>query len=206
MRHTVPASPDAEDFANAHATHKRQLMPPEPADAAPSKTRRKQQMHALRDLGGELVALGSSQLGRMALPEDILAAVRACQAITAHGARRRQLQYLGKLLRQVDSAPIVEGLAAIRGQSAAADARFQQLERWRSRLLADEGVLQEIKTRYPQADLTHLRQLRRNALKEQESANSTAKNFRALFQALKALVESTASAEQEFTDAAWQPH
>ena len=152
----------------------------------PSKTKQKEAMHELRDLGAELVELSVGQLKRIDLPENILQAVRDCQKITAHGARRRQIQYLGKLMRGTDDAPIRAGLALLRGESAAETARLHRLERTRARLLEDESCLSEIATRWPQADLQQLRQLRRNALKEQEGGKPP-KNFRAIFQVLQEL-------------------
>lgn len=152
----------------------------------PSKTKQKEAMHALRDLGAELVELSIGQLKRINLPENIFEAVRACQKITAHGARRRQIQYLGKLMRTTDDEPIRAGLALIRGESSAETARLHRLERFRTRLLEDESVLTEIAALWPSVDLQHLRQLRRNALKEQEG-NKPPKNFRAIFQVLQEL-------------------
>lgn len=152
----------------------------------PSKTKQKEAMHELRDLGAELVELSVGQLKRINLPENIFDAVRECQKITAHGARRRQIQYLGKLMRGVDDAPIRAGLALLRGESAAETARLHRLERLRTRLLEDEAALSDIAALWPQADLQHLRQLRRNALKEQEN-NKPPKNFRAIFQVLQEL-------------------
>ena len=154
--------------------------------ARPSKTKKKAAMHELQDLGAELVALSIGQLKRINLPEEILGAVRECQKITAHGARRRQLQYLGKLMRSADDEPIRAGLALIRGESSAETARLHRLERTRTRLLEDEGFLSEIAATWPGADLQQLRQLRRNALKEQE-AGKPPKNFRAIFQVLQEL-------------------
>jgi ribosome-associated protein len=152
----------------------------------PSKTKMKEAMHELRDLGAELVDLSVGQLKRVNLPEDLLAAVRECQKITSHGARRRQIMYIGKMLRNVDEEPIRAGLALIRGDSAAENARLHRLERMRTRLLEDEAVLSEIAATWPGVDLQHLRQLRRNAVKEQEG-NKPPKNFRALFQVLQDL-------------------
>lgn len=158
----------------------------EELEALPSKTEIKAAMHALRDLGAELVELAPSQLKRINLPEDLLAAVLECQKITSHGARRRQFQYVGKLMRGVDEEPILAGLAVLRGESAAENAKLHRLEKLRERLLADENVLREIADRHPDVDIQHLRQLRRNALKEQE-LNKPPRNFRALFQVLKEL-------------------
>jgi len=154
----------------------------------PSKTRRKEAMHELQDLGAALVELSPGQLKRINLPEDLLAAVRDWQRFTKHEAKRRQLQYIGKLMRSLDPEPIQAGLALLRGESAEETARLHRRERLRTRLLEDEKVLSEIAAAWPHADLTHLRQLRRNALKEQE-AGKPPKSFRQIFQVLKELEE-----------------
>lgn len=163
-------------------------------DKRPSKTQIKQAMHGLRDLGSELCELSPGQLKKINLPEDLYTAVRDYQRFNAHGARRRQIQYIGKLMRGIDPEPIEAGLALLRGESAQENAKLHRLETLRTRLLADEKVLQEIASDYPHADLTHLRQLRRNALKEQE-LNKPPKNFRALFQVLKELETQDTSGE-----------
>jgi ribosome-associated protein len=165
----------------------------------PSKTKQKEAMHELRDLGAELVELSVGQLKRINLPENIFDAVRDCQKITAHGARRRQIQYLGKLMRGVDDEPIRAGLAMLRGESSAEIARLHRLERFRLRLLDDEAVLAEIAAQWPGVDLQHLRTLRRNALKEKEN-NKPPKNFRAIFQLLQELDQKGAPAIEENTD------
>lgn len=165
----------------------------------PSKTKQKEAMHELRDLGAELVELSVGQLKKINLPENIYETVRECQKITAHGARRRQIQYLGKLMRGVDDEPIRAGLALLRGESSAETARLHRLERTRQRLLEDETTLATIAATWPGADLQHLRQLRRNALKEQEG-NKPPKNFRAIFQVLQELDSQPAPAEPEDDD------
>ncbi len=168
-----------------------------PDDYQPtSKTKRKEAMHELRDLGGELVELSVGQLKKIDLPEELLNAVRDCQKISAHGARRRQMQYIGKLMRGVDDEPIRAGLALLRGESAAETARLHRLERFRTRLLEDESVLTEIGDTWPGTDLQHLRQLRRNALKERNE-NKPPKNYRAIFQFLKELDEQGASSDAD---------
>ena len=165
----------------------------------PSKTKQKEVMHELRDLGAELVELSVGQLKRINLPENIYDTVRECQKITAHGARRRQIQYLGKLMRGVDDEPIRAGLALLRGESSAETARLHRLERLRVRLLEDEAVLTEIAAQWPCVDLQHLRTLRRNALKEKEN-NKPPKNFRAIFQILQELDQKGAPAAEEGSD------
>lgn len=154
----------------------------------PSKSQKKREMTALQDLGAELVELGRDQLKKIDLPDDLREAVRDAQRITAHEARRRQLQYIGRLMRNADPAPIRAALDEIKGVSAAAVAKSHALERLRIRLLEDETVLGEIARAHPAADLQHLRQLRRNALKEKELAKPP-RAFRELFRILRDLEE-----------------
>jgi ribosome-associated protein len=157
-----------------------------PDDRAPSKSQLKRESTALQDLGGELVKLSRDQLKKIDLPEKLGDAVREAQRITSHGAIRRQMQYIGKLMRDVDPAPIQAALDEIKGVSAAANARQHALERLRTRLLEDEAVIGEIAQAHPQADITQLRQLRRNALKEQEHGKPP-RAFREIFRVLREL-------------------
>ncbi|MEW6513720.1 MAG: ribosome biogenesis factor YjgA [Pseudomonadota bacterium] len=156
------------------------------ADQRPSKSARKRAMTELQDLGAELVALSVDQVKKIDLPEDLRAAVRDAQRITQHEAHRRQLQYIGKLMRSIDPEPIQAALDEINGVSAAATARMHALERLRTRFLEDEKVIGEIAAAHPDADLQHLRQLRRNALKEQQLGKPP-RAFRELFRVLRDL-------------------
>ena len=165
----------------------------------PSKTKQKEVMHELRDLGAELVELSVGQLKRNTGPENISEAARDRQKSTARGGPRRQTQYPGKLMRSVDDEPIRAGLALLRGESSAETARLHRLERLRVRLLEDEAVLTEIAAQWPGVDLQHLRTLRRNALKEKEN-NKPPKNFRAIFQILQELDQKGVPAAQEPED------
>jgi ribosome-associated protein len=152
-------------------------------DELPSKTQRKKQMHELQDLGAELVELNEQQLASIELPERLLDAVVEARQITRFEARRRQLQYIGKLMRSIDPEPIRERIDAYKAVSIAQTARLHRIERWRARLLEDETALTELLTAYPQIDATQLRLLMRNALRERE-AGQPPKSFRALFQLL----------------------
>ncbi|MDI6750953.1 MAG: ribosome biogenesis factor YjgA [Pseudomonadota bacterium] len=152
----------------------------------PSKSAIKRAMTELQDLGEQLVALSAEQLKKIELPEDLRDAVRDAQRFTQHEARRRQLQYIGRLMRNLDAEPIRAALDDIRGVSAAANARQHALERLRARFLADEKVIGEIAATHPDADLQKLRQLRRNALKEQELGKPP-RAFRELFRVLREL-------------------
>ena len=152
-----------------------------------SKTRRKQQMEELQSLGEELVALSTERIKKIDIPEELRSAVTDARRMTRHDeAKRRQMQYIGKIMRNVDVEPIRAALALVRGESASETARLHRLERLRTDLLADETVLQVIATDYPTVDLQHLRSLRRAALKEHEQ-NRAPRSFRAIYQLLKDL-------------------
>ncbi len=155
-------------------------------------------MTALQELGAELVALGRDQLARIELPEDLRDAVRDAQRFTQHEARRRQLQYIGRLMRDLDPAPIRAALDEIKGVSAAATARLHNLERMRAHLMEDENALGDIARAHPRADLQQLRQLRRNALKEQEQAKPP-RAYRELFRVLRELEEHHNDADEPGT-------
>jgi ribosome-associated protein len=157
----------------------------EEEDLPPSKTQRKQAMEELQTLGEELVDLSTDRIKKIDIPDFLRDAVREAQRMTRHDeARRRQMQYIGKLMRNVDPEPIRAALAMIRGESAGETAKLHRLERLRTEFLADEKVLHEIATLYPAIDLQHLRSLRRSALKEQEQ-NKPPRSYRAIFQVLK---------------------
>ncbi len=143
-------------------------------------------MHVLQEMGAALVELSAERLDRIEMPEELRRAVREARCLTRHEARRRQMQYIGRLMRDADPAPIREALDAINGASAIETARQHRLERLRERLLEDETVLTEIGAAHPGADITRLKQLRRGVLQERE-AGKPPKNFRELFRALREL-------------------
>lgn len=144
-------------------------------------------MEALQAMGEELVDLGKESLAKIDLPEKLREAIRDAQRFKME-ARRRQLQYVGRLMRDVDPAPIRAALDEIKGLSATAIARQHALERLRTRLMEDEATLADIARDYPAADFQHLRQLRRNALKEQAQGKPP-RAYRELFRVLRALQE-----------------
>lgn len=149
-----------------------------------SKTRRKAQMHALQKLGVELVGLSRDRLESMELPETLREAIRAAQRITAHEGRRRQMQYIGRLMRDIDPEPIQARLDAWNGLSKAEVARQHALEALRERLIADDGALTDYAATHPGADLQALRNLIRNARKE-AAASRPPKSYRELFKLIR---------------------
>jgi ribosome-associated protein len=159
-------------------------------DEIVSKTKRKREMHELQALGVALVALPQSQLDDLALGDSLHKAVLEAKRISAHEGRRRQMQYIGKLMRGVDPAPIRARLEEITGGSAQANARHKRLEALRERLLADESALTEFAATHPSADLQALRALIRNSRKEQKEGKPP-RASRELFRLLKSIESST---------------
>lgn len=153
----------------------------------PSKTRRKQEMHALQAVGEQLVALDMKRLIELELSEQLMDAILQARQIQKHGARRRQLQYIGKIMRHIDVQPVQEKLAAWARVPLEQTAWFHQLEHWRERLLNEEQALTEFAQQFPQADLQQIRLLIRNARKE-KLADKPPKSYRQLFQVLREIV------------------
>lgn len=168
------------------------------AEAPPSKTRRKKDMHELQDLGERLSELNHGQLQALPLPADLREAIIEFRAMTKHGARRRQLQFIGRLMREVDAEPIREKLRAWDGQSRSAVAEQHRLERWRERLLEDEGALAEYIAAHrggsEAIDIPHLRTLIRNA-REERLREKPPKHFRDLFRELKRIADGGGQAQ-----------
>lgn len=161
-------------------------------DAAPSKTQRKQEMHALQALGERLVALNDAQLATVDLPEPLRGAVVEARRIRSREAHRRQLQYIGRLMRAVDPAPIRAQLEAWDGQSRAATAAQHRAERWRTRLLDDDAALTDFAREHPRADLQRLRACVREARKERV-AGKDPRHFRELFRLIRAAADPRAA-------------
>ena len=158
------------------------------SDEAPiSKTQRKKAVHLLQALGEELVELNDDQLTAIELPEALREAVMAARRITKFEARRRQLQYIGKLMRRVEVEPIRAALGAMLAGSRRQIAAHKRIEAWRERLLAGPGALDELLAEYPGADAQRLRTLVSGALRERD-AGSPPRSYRELYQALRALL------------------
>ena len=149
-----------------------------------SKTQIKKEMTALQKLGAALIDLPEGQLAQMVLEEDLLNAVLQARRIKSHGARKRQMLYVGRLMRRTDAAPIRAQLDALSSGSAQSAAAHKRLEAWREKLLADDGALTEFASAFPGADIQVLRTLIRNSRKEQKEAKPP-RAFRELFRLIK---------------------
>ncbi|MCS6945452.1 MAG: ribosome biogenesis factor YjgA [Sutterellaceae bacterium] len=139
---------------------------PAPLPEKPSKTQRKRQMHELQALGEALLRLPAAQREQLDLPEALREAFAKAAHITAHEARRRHLQYIGRLMRSVDPEPLWEAVAAARGASRAVAARMRRCEQLRDALLADDRALTSLLAAQPQLDAQRLRATIRAARKE----------------------------------------
>lgn len=165
-----------------------------------SKSQKKRDMQALQDLGAILTEISPARLKKIPMSERLYEALVEMHRLTKHEARRRQLQFIGKLMRDEDTAPIRAAIEVLEGNSREEKARMHRLEHLRTRLLEDESVLTEIGNEHPDVDLHRLRQLRRNALKE-HAENRPPRAFREIFQILKELEGGSAPEPVEDEDA-----
>ena len=153
----------------------------------PSKSQRKRDMAALQDIGTELVMLNADQLTQIELPERLFEAIVEAQRIRDFEGRRRQMQFIGKLMREIDPAPIRAKLDLWSGAARASTTQQKLIERWRERLLAEETALTLFATDYAGCDLQHLRSLIAS-VKRDRALNRTPKNYRELFRAIRDIV------------------
>lgn len=140
-------------------------LPEEPL----SKTRRKKDMHALQDLGETLTTLPPALLDKCNLPAELLQAIAEYKRIPdRRGAKKRQLQFIGRVMRDIDAEPILQVLDEQGQQAELAKRRFQRLEEVREQLLAgDQGTLDELIRDYAGLDIQYARALIRQAQREQ---------------------------------------
>jgi ribosome-associated protein len=164
-----------------------------------SKTKLKAEADAMQEIGVKLVALPTSKLSQLELPERLVDAINEAKRITANGAIRRQKQYIGTLMRDIDVAPIVEQMQKWEGKNSTENAYFHQLENWRNRLITDENAISDFMGTYPNVDSQQIRTLIRNARREQ-SMNKPPKSSRALFKLLREITTDHQNSDEIITD------
>ncbi|AIL32975.1 ribosome biogenesis factor YjgA [Basilea psittacipulmonis] len=157
-------------------------------DERPSKSQIKRELHAILDLGKELVDLPEGKLKQLPLSEKTLENIFLAQKISAHGGKKRQIHYVGKLLRTEDIDSIQRLLETWKNGSKEETAHMHRLEMLRDRLIASDAELTTFLSNYPQADIQKLRATIRAARKEQTQENAPKKHYRALFQELKLII------------------
>ena len=159
----------------------------EPLPERPSKSQRKREMHQLQALGERLVELNQEQIAGIPLGTELLQALEEMRRIKGREARRRQLQYIGRLMRHEDGDAIAAALERLRAGGIEQTRRLHQLERWRDRLIEQgDGALGELIATHPGADRQQIRQLVRSARREQE-LNKPPVASRKLFRYLRSL-------------------
>jgi ribosome-associated protein len=172
------------------------------ADDRPSKSHLKREMHARQALGKKLVDLNGVQLGRMELPEGLLAAIRETQRISGHEARRRQLQYVGKLMRNVDFAALQAAYDDLTGATRESVALMHRCERLRDQLMEDDTALGDFIAQHPGVDIQWLRTKVR-AARQERSAERAPRQSRELYKWLYAELKGAApEGSQELPDTA----
>jgi ribosome-associated protein len=159
----------------------------DPPDHPPSKSQLKRDAHALQKLGTGLLEIPESEWSQLNLPPDLVAALREAKRLRSHGARKRQFQYIGKLMRNIDPQPIQQYFERLRLKTRQQAQRHHEVEHWRTRLLEQgDPALETFMDQYTQADRQHLRQLIRQAKKEL-AENKPPKASRALFRYIRDL-------------------
>jgi ribosome-associated protein len=150
-----------------------------------SKSERKKEMASLQELGERLLELSNEQVREIAIPGELEEALVLARTLKSHGARRRQMQHIGVLMRKIDSEPIRTAIEEIdRGQKRKAH-EFHQIEKMRDSLLeGSDAVFEEITGRFPDADIQKIRQLVRSSRKEEKEGRPP-KQSRLLFKYLR---------------------
>ena len=155
-----------------------------------SKSQIKRDMHALQVLGEKLVNLRSDQLEQLDLPETLATALTQAKTIKKHGAKKRQLQYIGRLMRNVDADIIQQQYDMLTQQSVQSTNQLHKIENWREKLISEgDTALTEFLSLYPEVDRQQLRTLLRSAIQEREK-NKPPKAYRKIFQFIKEHIQS----------------
>ncbi len=174
------------------------LPSPEDADAAdapalsplfdrPSKTRRKAESHELQELGEAAAALPDTRLATLQVSEGLLDAIKAYKKTRTHEGKRRQMQYVGKLMRRDDIEPIRQAVTDMELGRAQDSLALHQAERWRAELIASDDAVTRWTEQHPATDVQQLRSLIRAARKDASLTpeKRSGRAFRDLFQFLK---------------------
>ena len=154
----------------------------------PSKSQLKREQQALQDLGREMTKLGDDQLKRIGLPEDVYVEIVEFRRMRSFGAQRRQLQLIGKKMRDMDPAAVREAIDRATGESRAAVALHHRCETLRDQMIAGDDALTKFINEHPEADIPRLRTLVRAARKERELQKAP-KSARELYRYLHDLLE-----------------
>lgn len=166
----------------------------------PSKSALKRESHELQELGKQLLEMPDSRLESIEMPERLRDALEAYKRTRSFEGKRRQIQFIGKVMRLVDSAPLREAVAQFQLGHARNALALHQAERWRAELLSDEkDVLTSWAAAFPESDLQQLRNLVRSARKDAAEVpeKRSGRAFRELFQFIKHAMEAQDEADKD---------
>ena len=161
-------------------------------------------MHALQDLGEALMALDPSRLAELDLPERLVDALRDARSTRSHEGARRQRQYVGKLMREVDAEPLRAALERISQGKQSDQAEVTAAEKWRESLLRDDDAMARLVIEFPDADRVAIAKLVRDA-RQELARNGPPHRYRELFRQLKALAVKRAAAAAAASDRGARP-
>lgn len=164
------------------------FLPDEGGAERPSKSALKREAHELQKLGQELIELPDTRLAAIPMEEGLLTALKALKKTKSHEGRRRQLQYVGKLMRSADVEPLREAVAAFKLGHALDAVKLHRAERWREELGTDGDAVTRWMQAHPDSDVQRLRSLIRAAQKDAAAAPEQrhGRAWRELFQFIKA--------------------
>lgn len=153
-----------------------------------SKSQKKREADALQKIGVELIELSASKLSTLPLSDPLFKAIMDAKSIRSHGAKRRQAQLIGKLMRACDHEAIVAAYEQIRDEDSAVTASFHEVETWRDKLILDgKDALTEFISLYQPEEVQQLRQLIKKAADDKQKEKNTGA-AKALFRFLRSVI------------------
>lgn len=161
-----------------------------------SKSQLKREAHAAQHLGEILAELDAGTLDQLPLTERLREALKKLQLMHSHGARKRQRQYIGKLMRAEDVEAIEAGLRQIDPNSPENQRLQMQTEAWRDALIQETDAITRFVDDFPGVDVQHFRQLQRGARAEAEREEHGSAT-QALFQAIRAEIRANTQAQSQ---------
>lgn len=157
----------------------------------PSKSQRKRDAHAAQDIGERLVEMNEQQILSFDFPENLQQALLHAKTIHSRSAKKRQLQYIGKLMRQIDAEDVRVQLDALTQESKEDKKRFHETETWRDRLLNDADALPLFVEKYPHAERDELSSL----VKQATNMSTQTKYKKLLFRFIAKIIAGASQAE-----------
>ena len=173
---------------------------------APSRNELKKQMQDLQELGEAVASLPVDRLDKLKLDERLRDAIDELRRTRSFEGRRRQIQYIGKLMKHEDPAPLREAVASFRVGSATDTLALHQAEYWRDQLLAGDEALASWVKEHPATDVQQLRSLVRSARKEKlEPGERHGRAYRDLFRLVKEQMSDASGTDDDAPESAL-PH